>query len=404
MKWMFKKVGLFFIILGLPFLGFSQIISLEKSTAIALENNGVIKNENLKAAYRKALIETFRIQHNTTIGSEFGQVNSAFFDTNINISQTFSLPKASISTKNVLVSEYIYANLNTKLKVFELKKTVEMVFYQHQYLVSKQNLLLKSDSLNYETMKYLKYRFEKGETDILDLSAAELKQSELKILLKIVADELTQNKIYFDYLLNTTQFTPEIIPLKIKEDFIVNNTSFSRISIELAQQENQILKAQTKEISSRSLPDLTVGYNNGSFRGPGFFEKTYTAFNRFHTFQVGVAIPIFKTSLKAKINANKILELVTEKQIELASQQLDFNQEKLLLKCKETKALILLYEEETLPKIEKIILLADLKFRKGSLNYFEKLFYQNQKMDLEMKYLELVKVHNDYLIELKYLI
>jgi len=82
-----------------------------------------------------------------------------------------------------------------------------------------------------------------------------------------------------------------------------------------------LIKEQVAETAlemNRLAPDFNLGYSNLSIAGwqtpDGNSQKYYAPSYRFGIVQAGIAIPIFKSAARAKINAAKVKEDIAEMQ------------------------------------------------------------------------------------------
>lgn len=105
-----------FLLLSFQTVNAQQKITLDKAIEIANSNNLKVKNEQLKSAYLKLLTKTAYDIPNTTIGTEFGQINSNFFDAKIGISQSIKFPAVYKKQKQLLIEESKVGEWNEALQ------------------------------------------------------------------------------------------------------------------------------------------------------------------------------------------------------------------------------------------------------------------------------------------------
>jgi cobalt-zinc-cadmium resistance protein CzcA len=85
----------------------------------------------------------------------------------------------------------------------------------------------------------------------------------------------------------------------------------------LSTQQNEVQHQLYTLEKARSLPDLTVGYFNQSFRGPmnvNGVEQTFTGADRFDGITAGIALPLWWKPYAARVQAAKFHRKQAENQ------------------------------------------------------------------------------------------
>ena len=381
-------------------------ITLETAIETALKNNGNLKSERLKSDYQKQIIKTSATIAPTTIYGEYGQINSFYNDTKFGFSQTLNFPSVYSNQKSVFTEEYKAAVLTVSIKEAELKKTVTQSFYSLIYLIEKQKLLQKSDSIYTEFLKKSEMRFKKGETNILEKTTAESQQG----IIKMQILQLQQNKeilqFQFQLLLNDDKvFVPSSKTIKLEFIEIKDSTLINKNpNLKLFEQYKKVSEANIKLEKSKLLPSFTIGYNNNSFIGNGADNMVYDKSNRFHSAQIGLEIPLFGGSQKAKINALKIAQDISANEFQNQKKN-NINKYKSLLFIHQKNVEKLLYFEKTaLPNSKIIEETANRQFFNGDINYLDWTILINQGVALKNEYIEIIATNNETIIELNYLL
>ena len=371
-------------------------ITLEKAIETALKNNNSIKYERLKADYAKAMILSSTDIPKTNIFGEFGQVNSNANDTKFGIAQSFALPTVYKRQKQVLKEEFNSKVLQTNLAEFEVKKIVTSLFYDYLSLKEKEKLLQKADTLFSKFFDKAALRLQKGDSNILEKSTAETQRTNVAIQLKQLQSEIEMVKLEFQLVLNSEEmYLPSALNLKA---IFVENAIEENSKLKLLEQQRKIFSAETAFQKSKLLPEISIGYNNNSFIGIGLDDA-----KRFHSAQIGLGIPLFGGSQKAKINASKIAESVVES--EYQSQVLNLKNERNKLFSQYNSNLeIVNYFETNSNKNSKIITdVANKQFINGDINYLDFVMLINQSIAIQNTYIEAVRSLNETIISLNYL-
>jgi len=381
-------------------------INLQAAIDTALKNNLSIKNEKLKSDYQKKLIKSSASIPQTNVTGEYGQINSAFYDNRFGVSQSFNFPTVYVNQKRLLNEEWKTSVLSVSLKEVDIKKTVREIFYTYLFLKNKENLLLKNDSIYAAFLDKAKLRFTKGESNVLEKTTAESQRGEIAIQLKQLQQDIEITQLQFDLLLNSvTRYIPTETNPKLElaislDSSIVNQHPYLKIM----EQQKKISGINRKLEKSKFLPDINLGYNNMTMKGTGSDNITYNYSSRFQSVQVGLGIPLFFGSQKAKINAAKINQNISDINYQLEKNLLQ-NQYQSLLKRYQTHAETVKYYEATALKNAKLIIeTANKQFINGEINYLEWVLLTNQAISIQSNYLDVVKILNETIIQINYLI
>ncbi|MEM0541080.1 CusA/CzcA family heavy metal efflux RND transporter [Flavobacterium sp. j3] len=380
-------------------------INLQTSYEIALKNNATIKSEKLKANYHEKLIKSATNLPSTNILADYGQINSIYNDNRIGISQTFNFPTVYNRQKRLLTEEWKTAALSVTLKELELKKAVSQTFYAIVYLNEKEKLLQKSDTLLAIFLKKALLRFNKGESNILEKTTAETQRGNIKLQLIQLQQEKEVIKSQFQLLLNSeTEYEPKTKDLILTVDKTIDSTLVNQHpNLKVLEQQKKVSLVTSKLEKSKLLPSIILGYNNGSITGTGADNIFYNSSERFQSAQLGLGIPLFGGSQKAKIAAAKIAEDIAEneyqkekvnleKQYKNAVFQLTLNQEKLDY-----------FEKTGLPNAKLIIETANKQFYNGDINYLDWVLLTNQSIAIQNDYINALISHSESIIQLNYL-
>ncbi len=373
-------------------------ISLENAIEIALKNNNSIKNEKLKADFTKALIATYSESPKANIFGEFGQINSNENDTKFGIAQSFAFPMVYNRQKKLLTEEYNAKVLNSNLKEWEIKKMVTHLFYNYLILKKQEKLLQKTDSLYSKFYEKAVLRLQKGESNILEKTTAETQKNNILMQLKQIQTTIELSKIEFQLLLNSTENSEPFaekfkIECKIDSLTVENNPT-----IKIFLQQKKLISTETALQKSKLLPEINLGYNNNSFKGIGLDDS-----KRFHSAQIGLGIPLFGGSQKAKIKASKIAEKIAENDYQTQVLYLKSEYKKLLSQYKSNIELVNYFEENGNKNAKIIIETANKQFINGEINYLDFVMLVNQSISIQNAYIESVKSLNETVISLNYL-
>jgi cobalt-zinc-cadmium resistance protein CzcA len=379
-------------------------ISLKVAIDIALRNNLTIKNEQIKVQYQQALIGSATNINATNFSAEYGKMNSAYNDTKFLIAQGFALPKLYQQQKQFLTAEWNNSLLSVKVNELVLKKQVTEIYCHWQYLLQKQILLIKLDSLYQSFYNAVKIKLQKGETNVLEKAFAETNLLNITNQKNSIEADLKIVELQFQMLLNTTaNYTLKIDdePLSIAK-LLDTAALHQHPTMQQISQKEQIAKAMIAVDKAKLLPEFSLGYNNSSIKGFGADDQYYASSERFGSVQLSMAIPVFANAQKAKIKSSEINLKVTEAttQIELKNFHSSYkiaviNYNKQLKIVEQLKSIGLL-------NINIINTSANLQFANGNISFLEWGQLMHQAINIENDYIEAVKSLNEAATQVNY--
>ena len=400
-----NKITLLILLFSMQHTFAQQKISLDEAIKIGLKNNLQLRSEELKVEYAKMLTQTAYDLPKTGLSAEYGQINSAYVDAKLGISQSFSFPSIYSNTKKYLQEEWKSSVLNFENKEFDLRRSITQVFYSIILLKEKEKLLFKADSLYANFNAKAALRFSKGESNILEKATAETQRMSIVMQLKETQKEIQTLMIQMKYLMNSADtYEPNVSNIKfqnlyqIDSNLIKQNPLFkwSASRIIVAQKQLQVQK-------SKLLPDLTMGYYNVSFKGIGADNNVYTTANRFSSIQLGVAVPLFSKTIRSNIAMAKTNSAIANKEMQSNLFALKSKYEQLNNAILKDEEIVKYFESTELLNSEKIYQAANLQFSLGEINYLDFVLLVNQSLDIRSKYLDAVQILNEDKISLNYL-
>jgi cobalt-zinc-cadmium resistance protein CzcA len=334
-----------------------------------------------------------------------GQINSYYTDTRFGVSQSLNFPTVYTNQKKLLNEAWKEKVLSTALSEAELKKTVTQAFFHIVLLKEKEKMLQQADSLLSLFLSKAQLRFDKGETDILEKTSAEMQKGNVLLQLKYLRSEIETSKLQFQLLLNTeATVEPLTDKLKLTPALVLDTGSLAAHPLlKMYEQQKNISAANLKLEKSKLLPGLNLGYYNMSMRGSGADNITYGTSTRFTSVQAGLGVPLFFGSQKAKINASKTNVLIAENEYQQKAQQLGNEQKKALIQYKNELDLVNYFEQTQLPNAKKISETCLLKLTKGEINYLEWVMLNNQAIQIQSNYIDALNTLNETIIQINFL-
>lgn len=381
-------------------------IKLEAAIDTALKNNAFVKNEKLKAAYQEKLILSAASIPKTNFTAEAGQINSVYTDSRIGFSQSFSFPTVYSNQKKVLTEEWKTAVLSVSLKEADTRKAVTQLFYSIGLLEEKKKLLIKADSNYAAFLSKAELRLSTGESNILEKTTAETQRGNIGLQLKVIEEEIELAILQFQLLLNSTgKVEPLSESKKVPALLAIDSVTISgHPLLKVLRQQKVTASANTELEKSKLLPDLTIGFSNMSIRGIGANNILYSSSSRFSSAAIGVGIPVFSGSQKAKINASKAYERISENNYLQQEQLLETQYKGLLVQYQTYLQNVHYFEKTALPNAGIITQTANKQFANGDINYLEWVMLTNQSISIQNSYLDAIRLLNESVISINYLL
>lgn len=384
---------------GFNLLQAQQTIDLKSAIQMAEQYNRILKNEKLKSEYSKALIKSASDVPQTSVSADYGQINSAYNDVKLGLSQGFAFPGVYKKQRNLLTEEWKKSELNFAVNVFEIKKAVSLVFYNQLYWKEKEKLLREAYELYSEFSDKAKLRLKVGESNLLEKTTADNQKAAIDIQLKQVQEEIRQSELQLQYLLNSSQNW-----IAQDEAFYINsNQDTENPMLALLKQQVIVAENQTEVEKSKLLPGLSFGYNLNSFKGLGPDDKLYTGTPQFHSVQLGITLPIFSSAQKARIDASKLAQNIAVNDVQNAEFNLKNKQEKAYNLYQSNLKIVQQYQSTELKNADIITETSKKQFLNGEINYLEFVMLVNQAIALKSNYTDAVWKLNESAILLNYL-
>ena len=399
MKNKFLKITMF-LIFGI---GFSQTpISLEIAIDKAFKNNLNIKSGTLRIDYQNKMQKSAVIIDPLNISGEIGQMNSAYVDNKISVSQTIRLPKFYNAQKTVLMEEYKNSLLHLDLQKWQLKKEISLIYNELNYFNEKKKLLKKADSIFTQYFQRADLRLKKGESNLLEKATAENLRSQAEMQLKSLEKDREISIQKLSFLINDGNLYQNenanygILNLENLNSEYAGNP----LILKQLEQEKNIQNAKLQTEKAKLNPTFNIGYNNMSMYGNGADNKFYERSARFHSGMIGVGLPIFNSAQKSVIEAQKVNQQIAENNYQLGLVNLKNQYLQNLGQFQKLNDEVSYYQKTGLQNSESILKTANNQYFNGEINYLEWTLLVNQAFEIQNKYIDRLKETNDKIIEI----
>jgi cobalt-zinc-cadmium resistance protein CzcA len=364
----------------------------------ALTVSPLIKSSQAQSDYFKALSRNKFDPAKTSFKFDYGNVNSAQNDSRFVVEQTFDLPMVYKQQQNVFASLQKTNEYQILLDQNFIKWSVEQMWLQWQFMLSKQKLLLDIQQLYARQLKIVEARYSVGQDNALEkLNMQNWVAQNHQILLKNTLELEAIQQQFKVILQDSSQFLP-IDSLSYQVTLIDTILDKQHPLNAKWQQKLNTAVFETQLQKAKNLPQWSMGVANQSFK---VFS---TDKERFNSFTVGLNVPLFNKVAKQRVQASKMNEAVVSAEQQVAIQDLRLNVQKSWSNYKQTMELCQYIEKQMLPNARKMGSLATLSFQQGQINYLEWSNAMSQLQQAETQYLDALLAFNLQQSYLQYLL
>jgi heavy metal efflux system protein len=377
-------------------------IDLNAAIDSAMMNNLHLQNQylmiNQRVMDQKAAIQTPQTQ----LMTENGQINSSYFDNRLGVSQSFYFPSVYAKNKSLMYSQKQLSEAELEWQKSNLKREVSSVYHQLAIALEKKSLLMRNDSIYQMFEEKSNLRYKVGESNLLEKSTSENQRYLIQIQLLQLENEIVLLQQQFKLMLNTRDlYLPKSKRDKIVLPLLDSNALAAHPYLKVLQLSLKNQNLNTDLEQAKKLPEFNLAYSNMTMKGFGSDNNFYTGSNRFHSFQLGIGIPLFASGQKASVQSSKIGENIIKNQGDYAVKQLESQWNRCISKFNSAKNVLDYYEEKGLKNNEHIQSVADQQLQNGSINYMDWVLIVNQSIDIQLAYLDALNAYNQAVIELQ---
>ena len=367
-----------------------RTLSLRTCLSQASSRNALLATGLADVKTAEAFINSGKELPKGTVDAQYGKTQTYYSqDYTVMASQSIPWPTLLKAQVKSLTSAKVMSE--KRLKITQNLVASSVKFYYYQILAQQKNLafLASQDSLYTQMKRAATIKFQQGETNRLELMAAETRLREFQQKrLSLEADQKTayQNLAYWinepgEFVIEGKEpLTMESGPAGL--DLSKNPT------IELLSEQVEHGKLLTSVEKERLKPDVRIGVTSQSIENVG--GQNFV--------QAGLAIPIFGKGQKAKIASAKLQEeaFISQKIQAESALQTDYkNAEAAVAKY---RASLAYYTATALPQAELLEKTALKSYQQGEIEYVEMLQNTQQAWQIRESYILEVNAYNQAII------
>ena len=365
-------------------------LSLKACLARASQKNALLATGIADVKTAEAFINSGKELPKGTVDAQYGKTQTYYSqDYTVMASQSIPWPSLLKAQVKALTSAKVLSE--KRLKITQNLVASSVKFYYYQILAQQKNLqfLASQDSLYTQMKRAATIKFQQGETNRLELMAAETRLREFQQ--KRIALESDQKTAYQNlaYWINEPgEFEIEGMEALTMEIGDAGFELSKNPTIELLAEQVEHGKLLTAVERERLKPDVRIGVTTQSIENVG--GQNFV--------QAGLAIPIFGKAQKAKIASAKLQEeaFLSQKIQTEAALQTDYkNAEAAVAKY---RASLAYYTSTALPQAALLEKTALKSYQQGEIEYVEMLQNTQQAWQIRESYLQEINAYNQAII------
>lgn len=377
--------------------GQQREITLKDAIEIGIKNNTELSAYKLKVEEAIANKATSFSVDKTLLYYDFDQNNIADNGYPLNVigvEQGFNFPTVYTSQNRLnkqlisITEKELLQNKNN------LEKVISKSFYNVQYILNKQLIYNKIDSLVVSFLSSSSSRYELGGISRLDYLNAQAKHQQVKIEVNHLKHDLdialTRLGSLMQFDSSFTVVFEELSQVPIVQRNIELNSGYQIMQLQTDYQRKRVKLEQNK-----LLPDISLVYYIGTNR--------YKNSSNYQGVMVGLGLPLFFGEQRAKIKANKIAINIREnlQSYYLANAKGIYSElHSELQKYQET---IDYYNDSGKELVSEIIRSSQRSYDVGEIDFFDYVLSVENALFLTLDYLDNISGYNDVALELNYL-
>ena len=365
-------------------------LSLKACLSLASTRNALLATGLADVKTAEAFINSGKELPKGTVDGQYGKTQtSTSQDYTLMFSQSIPWPTLLKAQVKALTSAKVMSE--KRLKITQNLVVSSVKFYYYQILAQQKNLefLASQDSLYTQMKRAATIKFQQGETNRLELMAAETRLREFQQ--KRIALEADQKTAYQNlaYWINE----PGEFEIEGKESVTMESGAAGldlskNPTIELLAEQVEHGKLLTAVERERLKPDVRIGMTNQSIERVG--GQNFV--------QAGLAIPIFGKGQKAKIASAKLQEEAFASQKTQAESALQTDYKNAEAAVAKYRASLAYYTSTALPQAILLEKTALKSYQQGEIEYVEMLQNTQQAWQIRESYIQEVNAYNQAII------
>jgi heavy metal efflux system protein len=293
------------------------------------------------------------------------------------LSQDFRFPSTYTAEKHTKQIESSMAIYQMNIQKNLLLKDISACYFEYQLFLNKEKMYLTLDSLYNELLLNARKKFNKGDLSHLEVLNIKAKKNQVASLLKTNTYDISKCYMKLKMLMNhqadfSINENMEIFPETSENTD--STTEYQLISLKNKHTEALLLLEKRK-----LLPDLSLNY----FLGTNFHKQSAY----YHGFEIGLSLPLFYGSQKAKIHAARIANTAQNYLSEYETEKLNNKKNDLMKERGKYLDLIEHYRQFAKPLYDEIIRTSIITYHSGEINFYQFINSYETALAIQMEHI-----------------
>lgn len=384
-------------ILFLPASGSAQsadTLTADKAVEIVLANHPAMQGSRYRVEQQEVLRKSAVDIPRTSLQYTRGQINSAFVDYSFEVTQNIDFPTL-YSARGKLQDERIeLSRISTDVTALELEGQVRSLYANLSYQNQRVDVYRSWEKQYERFAQVASKRYEAGETNLLEKTAAVTRFQEIGLLVRQAEAEQQAAARQFGLLIGVE--APVVISaVSGNGNTVLADTALSADLPYLRFYEQQIkVNERSVSLAKQSfLPGFSAGYFNQQIDGTGGL----------YGFQVGVDFRLFFGAEKSRLESTRLGTEVAR--TEYAEQQLKFQMEIEAAQLRYRSSLVALdfFRNSALPNADQLSSTAKKSYEAGEIGYVEFIENMDKAFEIRLNFHDALDLAQQNLIKLNLL-
>lgn len=387
-----------------------RTISLNDCLRMAAERNLTLRTGHIAVERAEALQGTAFDIDKTSVSLSQDPTGGGSPDNALTFSQTFAFPTLYGAKHKLLKEETSLEQKRLEMTRNELERAVSSEYYNLLFMLERQRILTRQAEIYKRFLFLADAKLKYGETGKLEWMNARRLSKENEIALQNAGHDVETARLRLQRWLNTDEtLTPAEDTLSIitmtDADISGFNAAATPLGTMLSQQ-RKVSESNVKVARQGFLPDISVAASTQLLiKGWNPYDVDRSRFEKgnFMGFEVGLSVPLFYGSQRARLKAAKrdveMARTQAEEQLsELRKQYLEARNEFL-----KARASLDYYLKQGVHEADEIERISQEAYEKGAIGYIEYIQNLQTAVDIHNSYATAVNDFNQAAINLRYL-
>lgn len=404
-----KKICLLAMAASLAAAAYTQErMSLERCLATAQERNLTLRSGRIAIERAVELERTAFDPEKTSLTLSQDPTSGGSPDNALTLSQSFEFPTVYGTRRSVLKAETQLEKARLEVSRNELRREVEAGYYELLYTIEKRRILTKQAEIYKRFLFIADAKLKAGEAGRLEWVNARRLSRENDIALDNARKDERIAALNLQRWMNTdsTIVPAEDSLVTIEEAPALMFNPLATPIINTLDQQLRVNERGVKAARQAFLPDINLAASTQmviSGFNPYNIDRSRYDKGSFMGFEVGVSMPLFFGSRKAKLKAAKHdVELVQAQRKEVAV-ELESRFKAALENYQKAKTSLDYYREAGAAQADEIERISQTAYEKGEIGYVEYVQNLQTALDIHNQYAMAINDYNQAVITLNYI-